>query len=37
LLDYLASNRRTYWTATFIDIMKYVRQHKTPSEVAAPP
>jgi peptidoglycan/xylan/chitin deacetylase (PgdA/CDA1 family) len=36
LLDYLASNRQTYWTATFIDIMKYVRQHQAPAAVAVP-
>ena len=25
LLQYLAANKNTYWTATFIDIMKYVK------------
>ncbi len=29
LLQYLAANKSTYWTATFIDIMKYVKAQQS--------
>jgi hypothetical protein len=28
LLSYLAANRRLYWTDTFLNIMKYVREQQ---------
>jgi peptidoglycan/xylan/chitin deacetylase (PgdA/CDA1 family) len=30
LLAYLAAHRDVYWTATFMDIMKYVKAHQAP-------
>lgn len=32
LLKYLADNKNIYWTATFIDIMKYVKEQQTKTQ-----
>lgn len=34
LLDYLARHRETYWTATFLDIARWVRDHEGSHESA---
>jgi hypothetical protein len=35
LLDFLAANRKQYWTATFLDIMRHVKHRQAGRGAAA--